>query len=231
MSSAAAIFDVDGTLTRSHAGDYYRFFLRHLATPIQRYFKLFTLYLRVPYWIVLDRMDRGRFNKIFYSHYRGFPVEKVHQLAQSCFDEVLLPCLKQGMVERAAWHRQQGHRILLVSGSLDFILAPLARRLQAEAVLCPSMEQKDGFFLGKLEGKPVVGEVKAAMVLEYAQKHDVDLFKSFAYGDDLSDLPFLSLAGHPFVVHPGLRLLRIAKRNGWEVLPEFTRVRTSIPAS
>jgi HAD superfamily hydrolase (TIGR01490 family) len=216
MTSVAAIFDVDGTLVRTNAIDYYLFFLKHLHSPSRRLPKLLAVLLRAPYWFMLDRMNRGWFNKSFYRQYCGFSVMEVQALAEVCFQNVLLPRLIPETLHRAKEHRARGDRILLVSGSLDFILAPLGAFLGAEAVLCPRLLHQNGMYRGEIAGRNVVGLVKPEVVAEYARDHGIDLSKSHAYADSLSDVALLNRVGHAVVVDPGTRLLRTAERLGWE---------------
>jgi fatty acyl-CoA reductase len=216
MTSVAAIFDVDGTLARTNAVHYYLFFLRHLYSPARRLPRLLAFLLRVPYWLLLDRIDRGSFNKSFYRQYGGFAVKEVQELTEACFRDVFVPRLIPETLHRAREHRARGDRILLVSGTLDFILAPLATFLGAEAVLCPALLHQNGMYRGEIAGRNVVGHVKAEVVAEYAHHNGIDLSKSHAYADSLSDVSLLSQVGHPVVVGPGKRLLATAEQLGWE---------------
>src|SRR4030042_2442414 len=135
MTSVAAIFDVDGTLVRTNAIDYYLFFVKRLCSPARRLPRLLALLLRGPYWLLLDRIDRRWFNQSFYRQYRGFSVVEVQESAELCFRNVLVPRLIPETLRRAEEPRARGARILLVSGTLDFVLAPLAEFLGAEAIL------------------------------------------------------------------------------------------------
>jgi alcohol-forming fatty acyl-CoA reductase len=216
MTSVAAIFDVDGTLVRSNSLDYYLFFVRHLYSPARRVPKWVAVLLRAPYWFCLDCMDRGRFNRSFYRQYKGFQVMAVQALTEACFRNVLLPHLVPETLRKAKEHRDRGDRILLVSGSLDFILAPLGTYLGAEAVLCPGLLHQNGLYTGEIAGRNVVGQVKAEVVAEYARDHGMDLTRSYAYADSLSDVPLLTRVRHAVVVNPGPRLRTTAERLGWE---------------
>jgi HAD superfamily hydrolase (TIGR01490 family) len=176
------------------------------------------MYLRAPYWLIRDRIDREMFLRGFHAHYDGFPVEAVRGLSSRCFEEVILPRLIPQVVEKVKKHRSHGDRILLVSGALDFILKPLATFLDAEVILSPSLIEENGFFVGKTSRESFIGKGKVQIVLQYAERQGLDLSRSYAYGDDLSDLPLFMTVGKPVVVNPGFRLQRIARRQGWEIM-------------
>ncbi len=218
MSRIAAIFDVDGTLVRADVVDYYLFFLHAGLTPGRRFLRYLRAAVQAPYWLALDRIDRARFNRSFYGSYRGLSASQIEGLCQACFEQIQSRRLIGPVVQRLEEHRNRGDRILLVSGSLDFILRPLAEHLHAEACLCPSLEEEEGSFSGVLSGAPVIGDEKARLLMDYAREHGIDLKESYAYADSVSDLPILRLVGHPAVVEPRSKLGKIAQQNGWEVL-------------
>ncbi len=216
MTQVAAIFDVDGTLVRSNSLHYYLFFLRHLFPPVKRLPRLLAVWVRVPYWFLLDRMDRRLFNKSFYRQYEGFPVKGIQALAEACFHQFLQPRLIPETLRRVQEHRARGDRILLVSGTLDFCLVSLGAFLGAEAILCPKLLSQDGKYRGQIAGRNIVGPVKAEVVTEYARDHGIDLSRSHAYADSHSDVALLKRAGHAVVVNPDPKLRRTAERLGWE---------------
>ena len=59
---------------------------------------------------------------------------------------------------------------------------------------------------------------KALWIREYAEREGLSLNDSFAYADSLSDLPMLSVVGHPAAVNPDARLRTTARRHDWPVL-------------
>jgi len=62
--------------------------------------------------------------------------------------------LRAEAVERAEWHREQGHRVVMVSASLAVYLRPVAEHLHFDAVLATELEVDDG---GRLTGR-MIGE-------------------------------------------------------------------------
>ena len=56
------------------------------------------------------------------------------------------------------------------------------------------------------------------LIREHAKEHDHDLAQCFAYSDSYSDVPMLSVVGHPAAVNPDLKLRRLAQAYGWPVI-------------
>jgi len=119
-------------------------------------------------------------------------------------------------------HTAAGDRTVLVSGSFPACLDPLARYLEAGAVLCSRPEVRHGRYTGEIL-QPMIGAAKAAAVQADAAAHGIDLLDCYAYGDHISDLPVLGVVGAPVVVGDDPVLTDHAIRHGWTQLP------TSVP--
>jgi HAD superfamily hydrolase (TIGR01490 family) len=169
----------------------------------------------VPGYILTDRRSRADFTRRFYRRYAGLVAADVRRFHRESFADTYLLRLYHEGKERIAWHRQQGHRIVLVSGGLDLTLEPLAEFLQADRLICARVREKDGVLTGELDGPPMVDDEKATALRRCA---DIDLKGSYAYADSISDLPFLRAVGNPAAVNPDARLRAVAEREGWPVL-------------
>ena len=213
----AAFFDVDGTLLKSTIVHYYiwmrseqiPFFLKHLW--------LIGFLPKIVYYLVLDRVSRTRFNQVFYRNYRGMNVADIKELSTRMFEAYLLPKIFSEAVSQVQEHKEQGTAIVLVTGSLDFIVQPIADYLTVDSVLAPQLCEEDGQFTGELTTDPLIGEEKAKAIRTYAEQHEISLEESYAYGDSQSDLPMLECVGNPVVVNPGKALRKKALASGWEM--------------
>jgi len=98
------------------------------------------------------------------------------------------------MLERLAWHRAEGHRIVIVSASLDAYLEPLAPKLGVEHVISCSLAHEDGILTGTLVGGNVRGAEKVRRLQSWLAGTPVELW---AYGDSAGDDELLAFADHP----------------------------------
>lgn len=162
---------------------------------------------------------RAELNRLLFGAYRGMRVEQVAELARTWWDERTAhgPVLHEATVGRFEGHRARGAAVVLVSGSFDACLAPLANELRPDAVLCSTPVVVAGRYTGDVV--PLVGRAKSLAVARFCAHHTIDPARCHAYGDHESDLPVLEQVGHP-VVLPGDPVLdRVALARGWSVLP------------
>src|SRR5690606_7222816 len=140
------------------------------------------------------------------------------ELADEAFDTVIRPALyKDGLslVKRA---KQAGHRVVLISGSPDFLLERLAKRIDADDVIGNRLEIRDGMATGRIRRPLVAGPEKARLIKDHARTHGFDLDRCHAYSDSMSDVPMLSVVGRPTAVNPDFRLKAFARTHRWPVL-------------
>ena len=213
----AAFFDADGTVMHTHIGMYFV----HLATrgldPVRRALWILGAAPRALGYLLLDRVDRGAMNRAFYANYRRIDPARARAQAAEICEEVMVPRLYPAAFARIAAHRARGEPVVLVTGSLDFLIAPLARRLGADGVLAAVLAEGNGRFTGELKGAPVSGDEKARLARDWARERAIDLEASYAYGDSTADLALLRIVGHPVAVNPSRDLRRIAEREGWTI--------------
>ncbi|RMF87615.1 MAG: HAD-IB family hydrolase [Nitrospinota bacterium] len=214
----AAFFDVDGTLVQTNVVHYYVYFKWQTLSPLKRVGWACTFLPRLPYYALVDLISRQRFNRLFFQNYQGIAVKDARRWSR----EILLPLLLKELFPEARrqiqQHQEQGDLVVLVTGSLDFIMEPLRNAIQANALFAARLVENDGFFTGELQGRPISGEEKARLVREYADREGIALEQSYAYGDSIADLPMLQMVGYPVAVNPDRRLRRVAVAARWPIL-------------
>jgi HAD superfamily hydrolase (TIGR01490 family) len=211
-----AAFDLENTLVASNVVESYAWLAgRHL--PVGERIRLTTRILReAPSLLALDRRDRGDFLRSFYRRYDGAPADLLRTDAVEMFHHLLLAKSFPAGIARVRAHKALGHRTVLITGALDFVVEPL-RPLFDEVVCAQLGQDAAGRLTGRLEQLPPTGEARALVLAEYATAEGLDLGESVAYADSASDLPLLECVGFPVAVNPEARLAAIARRRGWHV--------------
>ena len=76
----------------------------------------------------------------------------------------------------------------------------------------------DGRAPGPLPPPVLAGATKALWMREYAEREGLSLTASSASSATISDLPMLSVVGHPTAANPDARLRSTARRHDWPVI-------------
>jgi HAD superfamily hydrolase (TIGR01490 family) len=214
----ASYFDVDGTLVRTNLLHPTLFYLLNQQTPLRSLGKLARAAFRAPRMAVAELQDRRLFNELLFSSYEGMSRDRLLLLADEAFDTVIKRALYPNAKELVARSRAQGHDVILVSGALDFLMEPLVKHLGATSFIANRLEFSGGIATGKLVRPVVAGPEKAKLLRDHARSNGHDLDDCFAYSDSYSDVPMLSVVGHPAAVNPDYRLAHLAAAHGWPVL-------------
>lgn len=214
---SAAFFDVDGTLVQSTIAHYYAFFRRRRIGGLLGELWYAAFAAKCGYYYLLDKVNRSRMNVVFYRSYRGLPVSEIKSSTIDCHREIIQPRMYPQAASCIAQHRGAGREIVLVTGSIDFIVAPLAQEFQASSVVAARLVESNGRFTGELHGPPIGELEKARRVRQCAEQNDFDLTNSYAFGDSIADLPMLETVGFPEVVNPDKSLAKVARQRGWPI--------------
>ena len=215
---AASYFDVDGTLVKTNLFDTLMFYVMNQQNPIAGAGRIFKTLTSVPALFAAEQVDRGTFNEWLFRGYTGISEDRLLDLADEAFDTVMRPALYKGAIDLVKRAKGVGHRVVLLSGSPDFLLSKLARLLEADDVIGNRLQIRDGLATGKLLPPIVAGPEKARIIKDHAKKHEFDLDDCAAYSDSMSDVPMLSVVGRPAAVNPDFRLRALARTHRWPVL-------------
>jgi len=210
-----AVFDLEHTLMSSNVVDTYAWLASRHLSPGRRARFVADLVRQGPSLLALDRRDRGDFLRAFYLKFEDAPVEQLRRDSWELFHRQLLTRSFPDGLARVRAHRAAGHRTLLITGALDFIIEPI--RPLFDDIVCAAMDAVDGRLTGHLTTLPPIGEARALLLVDYADIHGLSLEQSVAYADSASDLAMLEAVGFPVAVNPEARLAAIARRRGWHV--------------
>ena len=167
-------------------------------------------------------------NCAFYRQFTGRSVAKLTALGERWFateremGSVFNPAVLAGLRS----HQSAGDLVILLSGSFPPCLAPVARFVGADAVLCTEPEISEGRYTGHVP-VPMVGANKATALRSFARSRGLTLRDCSGYGDDASDIGVLRAVGFPVVVGGDEVLRRAAEQFNWPRLPASSSVRPS----
>ncbi len=215
-NQVAAFFDFDETLLQVESG---RLGIQWLwdrrLMPIGYVLKI----LVCAFFYRQGLLSEERMVKILLTYYKNKRLVDFQKGATEFYQAYLKPCLAPAIVTRVQDHKTQGHVLVLISGSVRYMLKPVAKDLGFDHLLCTDLEvNADGQLTGRPLGPVCVGQNKQRLTLALAQNIGLDLQRSYAYGNHPSDLPLLEIVGHPHAVAPNRILKKIAQQRSWPIL-------------
>jgi HAD superfamily hydrolase (TIGR01490 family) len=211
----ASYFDVDGTLVSTNLVHPTLFYLMNQATPVATLRKVGRALFRAPSMALAELVDRRMFNELLFESYEGMSEDRLVLLADEVFEKVIRPSMYRSAVAFVQKSRDAGHEIVLVSGALTPILELVAEHIGGATIIGNHLEMKSGIATGKLLKPVIAGPEKARVVRDHARSKGYDLDDCFAFSDSYSDIPMLSVVGHPAAVNPDKRLALLAKAYAW----------------
>jgi len=211
----AAFFDIDHTLIAADTG---MLFMRYLLQRGQ--LKRRDL-VRPAYYTLLHRLNLLDIDVLFerYTDWvRGQSHAEMQQLCDEWFAACVRPAISAPMAVKVAEHRRDGHVVAILSSATNYVAEPLGRELEIEHLLVNRLLLADGRLTGDAPRPLCYGAGKRYWAEQFAQAEDIDLGRSYFYSDSISDLPVLTLVGHPRAVNPDRLLRRHATQHGWPIM-------------
>lgn len=140
----------------------------------------------------LGWINRQRSKEYLFQHFfGGISTVDFERYCQQFAQEIIPTILRKGALEKIAWHRSQGHEIVLVSASPEHWLKDWCDQQQMHC-LATQLETKEGYVTGKIIGKNCHGAEKVTRI---QARYDLSAYQEIhAYGDTSGDLPMLELA-------------------------------------
>ena len=210
-----AAFDLENTLIASNVVESYAYLASRRLPDDERIPFTLDMLRQGPGLLALDRKDRGDFLRHFYRRYKGADADQIRADGWQLFSDLILTKSFPAGIRRVREHRALGHRTLLITGALDFVIEPL--RPLFDDIVCASLAERDGKLTGEMVEAPPTGEARAIAIADYAAAEGLLLAESVVYADSASDLPMLEAVGHPVAVNAEPKLAAIARKRGWHV--------------
>ncbi|HEX8115981.1 MAG TPA: HAD family phosphatase [Pyrinomonadaceae bacterium] len=216
--AAAAFYDLEGTLVSTNLVHTLGFYARNQQGLLRSVQKGFSTLVSIPMFAAADAYSRMVFNDIFFRRYKGQSEDRLRFFAGDLFEEVLKPAVFPGAKTLIRKSRSLGLKQVVVTGALDFSVEPLMEYLGVDDYVANRLEFVNGVATGRLLPPVLASATKASWIRTYAERHGINLSDSYAYSDSMSDLPMLSIVGHPAAVNPDMRLRQTALHHDWPIL-------------
>ena len=215
---AAAFYDLEGTLVSTNLVHTLGFYATRQQGLWQTVKKSAGTLAKLPFFAVTDLYSRNVFNEVFFRSYEGLSEDRLRYFSDELFEEVLKPAIYPGTRELIAQSKKIGQRQIVITGALDFTVSRLMEYLGIDEFKANRLEFVNGYATGRILPPVMASATKAKWMREYAEREGINLSESYSYSDSISDLPMLSIVGHPVAVNPDFRLKQTAVQHDWAVL-------------
>ncbi len=217
-NKAASFYDLEGTLVGTNLVHTLAFYAKRQQGIFSTMKKSVETVAKLPLFGATELYSRNVFNEFFFQSYKGESEDRLRYFADELFEDVLKPAIFPGTPDLIDKSRKLGHEQVLITGALDFSVAPLASYLGIDVFVANRLEFVNGYATGRLLPPVMASATKATWIREFAEKNDINLSASYSYSDSISDLPMLSIVGHPVAVSPDFRLKQTALHHDWAIL-------------
>lgn len=208
------LFDIDGTLVPGRGSE------PRFAAYLWRRGRLGLRQLGGYGYCLLRYLPRyrGHILQKNKAYLAGLAAADVRGWAEDFVAADLRPTLYAPAVARLRRHVETGDHVVLLSGTPDFIAAPLARALGAQGSCGALCATADGVFLARPPVRHPYGPDKVTAARGIAAETGLSLDEAIAYGDSINDAPLFRAVGRSVVVMPDRRLRAAARGENWELM-------------
>ena len=218
VKQRAAFYDLDGTLVDLNLVHAAIFTLANLGEWSRRVSYLLGFAARIPRLCIAEQRDRRLLNTVLFEAFKGISRDRLLSLGEEYCERILVRHLFPRAIELIEANRAAGIDPVLVTGSPDFIVAPIARHLGIADFAANRFVFSRGRATGRLAEPVMAGDEKAVWCENYAAARDIDLADCWGYADSHYDTGFLGAIGHPVAVNPDRRLRATALSRQWPVI-------------
>lgn len=213
----AAYFDLDKTILATSA-------TFALGTPMRRsgLISAFSLargvVAQLPYLLVGGDQDHmSRLMDQLAQMSAGVERSRFQEVIRSSLSTAIAPAVYAEALDLIEAHHRAGHDVVVVSASSAEVVEPVAELVGADRAIATRMEVDDeGRFTGRIAHSLLHGAKVQALEAD-AAAYGIDLGRSWAYSDSVTDRPMLEAVAHPVAVNPDRELRRLAAEKNWPV--------------
>lgn len=208
MGNIAGFFDIDGTIARESL------MIEHFKRLIKYEILDESIWVDDVKQLYMEYVNRyGAYDAYiealsekYRSDLRGFDIEYNKFIAEQSIKKVFerVYVFSRNQLE---FHKNNGHFIFFISGSPDFLVEEMAKKYDVtEFRATKYLYDENGKFTGEIS--PMWhSDDKDKVCRELIEKYDIDVEKSFAYGDTTGDLSMLRRFGNAYTINPSKKLL------------------------
>lgn len=192
MSKKIAFFDFDGTITTDDSLlKFIRFVVgnRRFLVGLINLFPMLVLYK-------LKLIPNYKAKQYLLSWYfKDMKKEDFFKVANEYSLKHINKIVRPKAIERINWHKKQGHKIVIVSASIDCWLRPWCEQNNLE-LIATKLDLSEDKIIGNFLTKNCYGQEKVNRINEIYNLKEFDYI--YAYGDSSGDKEMLAVANEKY---------------------------------
>lgn len=209
-----AIFDLDGTLLNGDS-DYTwgQFLVEKGLVDTQVYKEANDKFFKQYQSGTLDIFEYLAFSLAPLTQFSKAELTALHQ---TFMQEKIQPMMQKKASELLKHHKDQGHFLLMITATNQFVTGPIGEALGMDHIIAPVPEIVNDQYTGKVVGIPSFQAGKVTRLNDWLAETGYSMEGSYFYSDSRNDLPLLELVTHPVAVDADETLTNIAQERGWQ---------------
>ncbi|MEE2904578.1 MAG: HAD-IB family hydrolase [Myxococcota bacterium] len=213
---SVAFFDLDRTLLSKNSGSLW----------VKREFKAGRISLRravqASIWLMRYHLGQANIEHALdhaVSTLAGKLEKDLERRTYQFYEEEIKHLYRPGALQAIEKHRKEGHQLVLLTSSSEYLSEACRKQLQLDDILCNRFDvDNEGYFTGDLIKPACYGKGKLVHANRYLNDTKGSLENCYFYTDSISDLPVLEAVGYPKIVAPDRKLRKEAYARGWPIL-------------
>lgn len=133
--------------------------------------------------------------RLFGIFFKGLELEHFNKLGRN-YAKKINQILNNEAIDKINWHKSKGHKLIIISASIENWIEPWAKSFGFEKMLATQAEVINGKLTGRFSSKNCHGIEKVNRLLE--EYPDRKTYKLYAYGDSSGDTEMLDEADLSF---------------------------------
>lgn len=201
-----AFFDFCETLVNFQTADaFVEYVVKMNGSGYMRFLEIFIILLRKVRVIAIFNKSFPNMaieKKIKLLQIRGFAYDKLDNLAELFYKEMIKPNLIKPMIEEMVRLMKQDFEVCLVSAGYSIYLKYFAEEYRIKYVLATEIafDRSGNRCLGTIVGKDCSRLEKVKRIMANFDFKSINFKESISYSDSFTDLPLLKLTGRGVVV-------------------------------
>ncbi|MCP5464307.1 MAG: HAD family phosphatase [Deltaproteobacteria bacterium] len=216
MKQIIAFFDFDDTII-SGTNSFY-LYIKYMVK--KRQMSIWNLVKGLLYSALhkFNLLDAEKLLDKFAVSYKGQSEAALLKQTQDWFAKEVVPYIAKEAIQKINWHKEQGHKVVLITSANQFVCEPAKNHLPLDDVLHTIIESKNDKLTGLVVKPLCYRDGKVLYAKRYCEQHGHDIQQAYFYSDSITDLPLLSEVKFPHAVNPDPLLAREANKRNWPIL-------------